>query len=202
MKLYTKSGDRGTTSLFNGERVSKDNIRVTAYGTLDECNSALGVACSILSQEVRSPLASTSKHNLERLETLLNQLKYIQHRFFDLGAHLATPRVRSDESTLDKTRFEMEASNQLEEWIDELQERLPPLTTFILPGGHPAAAHLHLARTTARRAERISTALIEEDEVEDAAYVFLNRVSDYFFVAARYANHIFNIEDVTWHKLS
>ncbi|KAJ8908699.1 hypothetical protein NDN08_005404 [Rhodosorus marinus] len=200
MKLYTKSGDRGTTSLFNGERVSKDNIRVTAYGTLDECNSALGVACSILSQEARSP--SITKYKLDKLELLLDQLKYIQHRFFDLGAHLATPRVRSDESTLDKTRFEMEASNQLEEWIDDLQASLPPLTTFILPGGHPAAAHLHLARTTVRRAERISTALIEEEELDEAAYVFLNRVSDYFFAAARYANHIFDIEDVTWHKLS
>lgn len=207
MKVYTRTGDAGETSLFNGARVPKHDTRVEAYGTVDECNSSVGLACSFL----RAELDSNDKSTVDRSgsEKLLSRLTAVQHRLFDLGAHLATPRDNSSPEKLAKTAFPPAASDQLESWIDDMECELQPLTTFILPGGHPASAALHVARTVARRAERAVTPMLtasaendkDSDEIIDpAAYRFLNRLSDFFFVASRQANRLTDTADVTWSK--
>src|SRR5262249_44233137 len=134
-KIYTRTGDKGTTSLFSGQRVSKDHPFIEALGSVDEGNSALGLAFACLPNE------SGFAHMKEQLEM-------IQHAVFDLGAALATPRTCHETKKLEKTRFDHEAIEILEKWIDAMDEQLPPLKTFILPGGHLAAAALHLARST------------------------------------------------------
>jgi cob(I)alamin adenosyltransferase len=192
MKVYTKTGDAGETSLFNGARVPKHDARVEAYGTVDECNAAVGLACAHLAT-VAQP---------DKSDKLLLRLAAVQNRLFDLGAHLATPRDSSSQCKLDKTAFSASAADDLEAWIDDMEAGLSPLVTFVLPGGHPSAAALHLARTIARRAERaVTPMLIEEGEqIDPAAYRFLNRLSDFFFVASRHANMINNCPDVAWTK--
>lgn len=129
-------------------------------------------------------------------------LEIVQHYLFDLGAHLATPRSTSSANKINKTKFPETAAPQLEKWIDEMDEGLDRLTTFVLPGGHPAAAALHLARTISRRAERIVTPLFRQgdNEIDETAYRFINRLSDYLFVASRHANRIMGVSDVTWNK--
>lgn len=196
MKVYTKTGDTGTTSLFNGARVPKHNARVEAYGTVDECNAAIGMALSHLPCDSAVDDAS--------LTSLQERLTALQSRLFDLGAHLATPRDASSRVALAKTAFPPAAEEEVEGWIDEMEEGLAPLTGFILPAGSPAAAALHVARTVARRAERAVTVLLDEGESEDtidpAAYRFINRLSDFLFVASRVANKAVGIEDVLWVK--
>lgn len=214
MKVYTRTGDTGTTSLFNGSRVPKNDPRVDAYGTVDECNATVGLACSHL-QSLAEKGNSIDTAGVEKLHARLRQL---QNRLFDLGAHLATPRDRSSAAKLVKTTFPASAADDLEVWIDDMEERLEPLTTFILPGGHPAAASLHLARTVARRAERAvvpmvlprtdvdntgntgDEATVEAAEMDGTAFCFLNRLSDFFFVASREVNRLADQPDVTWTK--
>ena len=177
MKIYTKTGDSGETSLFGGARVRKDDSRIEAYGTVDELNSFIGVARAVWPSSSFDP-----------------QLHVIQSDLFDIGAHLASPGV-SRFAGPDTVRVAA-----LEEAIDAMESELEPLTSFILPGGSLAAAHLHVARTVCRRAERLVVALGEGDEATKASVVYLNRLSDFLFVAARFANRIHSVADAPWKR--
>lgn len=189
MKVYTRTGDKGETSLYTGERILKNHELLEAIGTVDECNCSIGIATSLINQLELLPVK-------EQLET-------IQHALFDLGAALATPRTRAVASKLDKTRFDQEATALLEQWIDAIEAILPPLHTFILPGGHVCGAVLHQARSICRRAERLVVSLNKCADVSDNVLVYLNRLSDYLFVASRYVNYLVHIPETQWqpHKI-
>jgi cob(I)alamin adenosyltransferase len=189
-KIYTRTGDKGTTSLFSGDRVPKDSPFIAAIGTVDEGNSALGLALSLLPRETR-------------FHTTREQLETIQHALFDVGAALATPRSSHESKKLEKTRFDHEAIDILEKWIDTMDDQLPTLTKFILPGGHPAGAAMHLSRSIIRRAERLVMPLYEQADVTQDVLIYLNRLSDYLFVASRYVNHQLEIPETQWqlHKM-
>lgn len=169
-RIYTRSGDKGETSLGDGSRVSKDDLRVDSYGTVDEANSTVG-------------LARLYSADLPDLDAMLGR---IQNDLFDLGADLCVPGGSSrDEGAL---RIVQSQIDRLEAEIDAMNAKLSALKSFILPGGTPAAAHLHLARTVVRRAERLLCALAREETVNPLAVAYLNRLSDHLFVAARHAN--------------
>ena len=174
-KIYTRTGDRGETGLGDGSRIGKASPRVEAYGAVDEANSAIGLALASL--DSAGPLAP-----------IADALRVIQQDLFDLGADLCVPRA-SNEKPGDRLRVTDVQSVRLERLIDEHNAGLPPLQSFILPGGTEAAARLHLARTVARRAERRVAALIEAEPgvTSLAALVYLNRLSDLLFVFARRA---------------
>ncbi len=177
LKVYTRTGDQGTTALFGAGKVSKTNVRVQAYGEVDELNAVVGV--------VRSSNPP---------EPLPDQLRVISEWLFTLGADLATPRSAS----LTVARISPQYTQQLEQWIDQFEEQLPPLKHFILPGGLPSAAYLHLARTVCRRAERAIVALAEREDIGPDILPFINRLSDFFFVAARWANYRGGVPDELW----
>lgn len=179
MKIYTKTGDKGETSLFGGERVSKDALRIEAYGTVDELNSLLGVVRSL-------------KPDGE-VGTILER---IQNDLFALGADLATPQSSSNTKV---PRMETRHAEELEPIIDSLESKLRPLKAFILPGGSPVGAHLHLARTVCRRGERLVVKLSKSENIGTAPVVYLNRLSDLLFVLARYANHLEGEQETEWH---
>lgn len=181
MPIYTRTGDEGQTSLVGGERVKKSTLRVEAYGTVDEANSALGLARSHLPAE------------LSDLDALLDRL---QRGLFDLGSDLATLKNSPAERYVE--RIDADDVAELEAEIDRLEAELPPLKLFILPGGHPAAAALHLARTVTRRAERVAVALADEEWVNPEAIRYLNRLSDLLFVLSRYVNHRLGVEEPIW----
>lgn len=185
VKIYTKTGDCGLTSLFNGERVSKANECIAALGAIDECNCAIGTCIASLPKE-------------DSFLSLHEELMTIQHALFDLGAAVATPRTRAVASKLSKTRFDNEATQLLEKWIDEREKDLQPLKTFIIPGGHPASAFLHLARAICRRAERHSVPLFEHADISEDVLIYLNRLSDYLFMAARSINVLAGCPDLLW----
>lgn len=178
MKIYTKTGDLGETGLWGGQRVLKFHSRIEAYGTVDECNAVLGLV-----------LASNLPPQLGPFLTA------IQHRLFVIGGQLASPQPSSHLPVLAESDITL-----LETWIDELVEQLPPLKTFILPGGTLSASYLHLARTICRRAERKSVELYQTDPVDPLLLTYLNRLSDFLFVAARFANHHAHIADTPWEK--
>jgi len=165
MKIYTRSGDKGQTSLIGGKRVSKNNPRVNAYGTLDELNALIGMT-----------LAVATTIELEK------DLRQIQHTIFDCGIDLASP------DDLAKSLVKEGHITWLEERIDFYNSQVPQLKSFILPGGCLAASHLHLARTVARRAEREIVALMETETINSNVVSYVNRLSDYLFVAARLVN--------------
>jgi cob(I)alamin adenosyltransferase len=169
-KIVTKAGDGGKTRLASGEPISKASARVEAYGAVDEANSAIGVA----------RLHTTSDPVLDPI------LDRIQNDLFDLGADLATPA--SPDLKFEPLRIQSSQTDRLEAEVDDLNAKLSPLTSFILPGGTPAAAHLHLARAIARRAERAIVALADVEAISPEAVKYANRLSDLLFVAARYAN--------------
>jgi cob(I)alamin adenosyltransferase len=170
-KIYTRTGDRGETALGNGARVAKYSPRVTAYGTVDELNAALGVARLVADGEIDAQLAR------------------IQNDLFDLGADLCRPDMEKDaEAEYPPLRMTDAQVSRLETEIDAMNEALEPLRSFVLPGGSALAAHLHVCRTVARRAERLSVELATLETVNAAAVKYLNRLSDWFFVAARIAN--------------
>lgn len=179
MKIYTRSGDAGTTALFGGERVSKTSARVRAYGSVDEANAQLGVARAALRDD--------------ELDALLRDL---QNALFDVGADLATPEGTPARDRL--VPIDAAEGERLEGWIDRLDAELPPLRRFVLPGGHPAAAALHVARTVARRAEREVVALAGDEPVNPQVGVFLNRLSDLLFVAARVVNARAGVPEAPW----
>lgn len=189
MKIYTKTGDKGETSLFTGQRVPKTDPFIEALGTVDECNSALGTALAFLPQ--------TSQMDPVRL-----QLETIQHALFDVGAAIATPITRAATHKIKKTRFDHEEIEELEKWIDKMEAELPPLKAFILPSGHPAGAALHLARSICRRAERRVIQL--GADVSETVLIYLNRLSDYFFSVSRYVNFLVKYPETLWmpHKLT
>lgn len=166
-RIYTRGGDKGSTSLGSGKRVKKHDLRVTAYGTVDEANAAIGVA---------------RLHTDGDIDVMLNR---IQNDLFDLGADLCQPEDPKDYPPLRVVEAQVE---RLEQEIDRLNAELQPLKSFVLSGGTPAAAHLHLARTITRRAERDMTALMEHQEINPAALRYINRLSDLLFVMARYVN--------------
>ncbi|MGO8105398.1 cob(I)yrinic acid a,c-diamide adenosyltransferase [Rhizobium leguminosarum] len=172
-KIYTKTGDDGTTGLVSGPRRLKDDLRVEAYGTIDEANSAIGLA----------------RLHTAGLPELNAMLMSIQNDLFDLGADLATPDT-GEPPAYEPLRIAETQVGRVERDIDQLNAGLEPLKSFILPGGSPAAAHLHLARTIARRAERLMVALARTDGeiVGEPAMKYVNRLSDFLFVAARHAN--------------
>lgn len=175
MKIYTKTGDKGKTSLIGG-RVSKDDLRVEAYGTIDELNSFVGKAMTELEPEI--------------FQDILVDLETIQNELFDGGGDLSNVMKERHYKLAD------ESIEVLEKRIDELMEEAPPLERFILPGGSPASATMHIARTVARRAERRTVTLMNEvDDVSDVVVRYLNRLSDYLFVAARIVNARLKISD-------
>ena len=179
-RIYTRTGDDGTTALGSGERRPKYDLRVAAYGTVDETNAAIGV--------VRLHLSDA-----RALDTMLGM---IQNDLFDLGADLAVPER---EGKAERLRVVASQVERLERDIDALNDKLAPLTSFVLPGGTPAAAYLHLARTVCRRAERIMVELAAQpdERVGDAAIQYMNRLSDFLFIASRTANQN-GVGDVLW----
>ena len=177
MKIYTKSGDQGETSLFGGQRVSKTHARIDAYGTIDELNSALGIVRTCTMAQTLEPL-----------------LKRLQNELFVLGSDLATPLEKNSRIH----RITQAHVDQLEQDIDHLEASLKPLKTFILPGGSQESAYLHLARTICRRAERIVISCNKSEKISAESLIYLNRLSDLLFVMARYQNHTRNIDDVPW----
>jgi cob(I)alamin adenosyltransferase len=179
MKIYTKTGDTGETGLFGGGRVRKDSVRVDAYGEVDELNAVLGLA--------RASALPTE------LDALLHRL---QDQLFTVGAVLATPVGTKASEHIPRLKPEWVAD--MERTIDTFEAELAPMTHFILPGGSPGAAALHLARTVCRRAERRVVAALREGEAQPDVVVFLNRLSDLLFVMARVANHRAGVPDVKW----
>ena len=188
MKIYTRTGDQGTSQLYSGERRPKDDDVFMALGDTDELNAALGI--------VREYMANTSP--------LTSQIETIQSRLFDIGAAIATPRISStkvaSERKLNKTQFADENVTTLERWIDAMETELTPLKTFILPSGGVAATHLHLARAVCRRAERRISPLAINGSVESQVYKYMNRLSDYLFVAARFSAMKEGREETPWSK--
>jgi cob(I)alamin adenosyltransferase len=175
-RIYTKGGDKGTTSLGSGKRVPKHDPRVAAYGTVDEANAVIGIA------------------RLHAEPELDQMLARIQNDLFDLGADLCRPEVADSDTGLRIVEAQVE---RLEREIDAMNAKLAPLNSFVLPGGSSAAAHLHQARTIVRRAEREMTALAVSEAVNPAAIRYVNRLSDHLFVAARAAND-WGARDVLW----
>ncbi len=177
MKIYTKRGDKGYTSLFGGTSIEKNSVRLHAYGTVDELNSVFGMVLShSLSDKGREMLAE------------------IQKQLFVLGADLATLPSKKEKIE----RIGQKEIEKLENWIDELEEDLPGLTSFIMPGGSTGGASLHFARTVCRRAERFTVELNMKDPVSDLTVIYLNRLSDFLFVLARFENKIAGIEETKW----
>ena len=179
MKIYTKTGDGGQTSLFGGKRVSKDDARIEAYGTVDELNALVGVAIS-----------ETTDKSAEKV------LRNIQSDLFVLGSDLATP---ADESKVKLPRTTEEMVKDLENEIDTYESKIPELKIFILPGGTKASALLHLSRTVCRRAERRVINLSNVEQINLEVVKYLNRLSDLLFVLARFENNINDIPDDGWY---
>jgi len=174
-KIYTKGGDKGVTSLTGGARVPKHDARIACYGTVDEANAAVGLARC---------------HTTGDMDAMLAR---IQNDLFDLGADLSTPIGNSDNDL----RITEGQVKRLENEMDALNANLAALTSFVLPGGSHAAAHLHLARTITRRAERHCTRLMESEDINPLALQYLNRLSDHFFILSRAANSM-GADDVLW----
>jgi len=178
MKIYTKGGDKGTTALFGGTRLPKHHIRIESYGSVDELNSFIGL--------VRDQVTD---------ESLRATLKSIQETLFTVGSHLAADPSKDN---LWLPAIEAAAVEMLEKGIDQMQATLEPLKNFILPGGHPVVSHCHIVRCVCRRAERNVVALSELETVPPILIQYLNRLSDYFFVLARFLGKAVGAEEVIW----
>lgn len=178
MKIYTKTGDTGKTSLLGGKRVSKADLRIDAYGTVDELNSFIGL---LRDQEIN-----------QKRESLL---KEVQDRLFTIGATLATEPGKTNIKRPDLHDEDLEV---LEKEIDAMESQLPPLKHFILPGGHQIVSFCHIARTVCRRTERCVIDLMEVEEVDEIIVKYLNRLSDYLFVLGRMVSQELGVEEVTW----
>jgi cob(I)alamin adenosyltransferase len=179
-RIYTKGGDKGQTSLVGGERVPKDATRIECYGTVDELNAFLGMA---------------SVSAAEAVPALLPILRRVQHELFNLGSILAT---RPEDVHPKQPRITPVEIEQLEKEIDSMNADLPPLRSFVLPGGSRISTELHACRTICRRAERLAVRLAREESVPPEAIQYLNRLSDALFVWSRWANHYLNIAEVLW----
>lgn len=178
MKIYTKTGDQGTTALFGGKRVLKSDLRIETYGTIDELNSFVGL---LRDQEI----------NQSRKEILLA----IQDQLFTIGAELA---AEPGNSKVKVPHLQEESIQLLEKQIDQMEETLPPLKFFVLPGGHPSVSFGHLARTVCRRAERLAVALNASSSVDPLIIKYLNRLSDYLFVLCRKMANELGVEEMPW----
>lgn len=183
MKIYTRTGDKGQTSLFGGKRVSKSDIRVEAYGTIDELNSMLGIVVSQISNH-KSQITKVKK-----------ELEIIQQDLFAIGSYLASPEIKDQRLKIKDLPKRVE---EFEKLIDRLTEKLPKLQNFILPGGGRAGAQLHLARTVCRRTERRIIALSKKESVDTGVIMYFNRLSDLLFTMARYMNHIEKKKETIW----
>lgn len=185
MKIYTKTGDNGTTALFGGTRVPKHNIRIESYGTVDELNSWLGL---VRDQEID--------------QTSQQELINIQEDLFTLGAILATdPKkatLKNGKERLNIPKIAESHIHTLEVAIDTMEANLPQMTHFILPGGHTTVSYCHIARTVCRRAERMATLLYQNEPFDDSVLVYLNRLSDYLFVLARKLSKDLQADEVKW----
>lgn len=179
MKVYTGKGDRGETGLYGGKRVPKNSPRIEAYGIVDELNSFVGLA-----------ITETADKNVKAL------LLKIQNQLFTVGSDLATPEEKKQESVGTPVEF----YSNIEKEIDKFEAKLEELKSFILPGGSKSSAHLHVCRTVARRAERAVVSLKNSVEIGNNILIFLNRLSDLFFVLARYENQVSGNPDVKWEK--
>lgn len=193
MKIYTRTGDKGQTSLFGGKRVSKASERVDTYGTVDELNSVIGVAVSQISN--RKPASPAGGSQISNIKT---ELEKIQHDLFSIGAYLASPGSTNYEIRIAKLRKRTEEHEVL---IDELTKMLPELGKFILPGGGKAGSHLHLARTVCRRTERRIIALSKKESVDPGVIMYFNRLSDLLFTMARFVNHKEKKKETIWNKV-
>jgi cob(I)alamin adenosyltransferase len=181
-RIYTRSGDEGKTGLFGGQRVSKDSPRVEAYGTVDEANAFIGIVRSLLAED----------------DPLQERLAKVQSDLFVVGADLATPEVEGKTLSYHIPRVREGDATRLEQWIDEAEDELEPMKTFILPSGVPAAAYLHLGRTVCRRAERRVVTLAHTDTISPHIRVYLNRLSDLLFVWARLVNARAGVRETPW----
>ncbi len=181
MKIYTKTGDTGSTALFGGGRVSKDHIRVAAYGDVDELSSVIGLVRATPPEAFEDAL-----------------LESIQRDLFSIGGHLATPDPDKVRKALEKASLSADRVAAFEHVMDAADGELPPLTAFVLPAGTQKAAMFHLARTVCRRAERQVVHLAAQETVPELFLVYLNRLSDLLFTLARLANHRAGTGDVTW----
>lgn len=185
MKIYTKTGDTGTTALFGGTRVPKDHIRIESYGTVDELNSHIG-------------LIRDQEFNAHYKDILIE----IQDRLFTVGAILATPPekevLKNGEKRLQNLGIIESDIELLEKEIDAMEEALPPMTHFVLPGGHTTVSYCHIARCVCRRAERLAVHLDHNEPVAEIAIKYLNRLSDYLFVLARKLSYDLNAEEIKW----
>jgi cob(I)alamin adenosyltransferase len=185
MKVYTKTGDTGTTALFGGTRVSKHHIRIESYGTVDELNSHIGL---IRDQDMS--------------DLYKNVLIEIQDRLFTVGAILATPpekeTLKNGQPRLQNLGIVESDIEFLENEIDTMEEALPPMTHFVLPGGHTTVSYCHIARCVCRRAERLAVHLNDIEPTDERVIKYLNRLSDYLFVLARKLSHDLNADEVQW----
>lgn len=185
MKIYTKTGDQGKTSLFGGTRVKKNNLRIDAYGTVDELNSHIGL--------IRDQLKD---------KDLTSDLIRIQSKLFTLGAMLATPqdkeKLKNGSDRLKIEKIEAGEIQFLEEKMDLMDMALEPMTHFILPGGHPVVSFCHIARCVCRRAERITVELADKEAINIHILIYLNRLSDYLFVLARKLSKDYKVKEIPW----
>lgn len=185
MKIYTKTGDKGTTSLFGGVRVSKDHARIEAYGTVDELNSYIG----LIKDQTIDP-------------GIKNVLTKIQQNLFVTGSMLATPEekeiLKSGQERLNIQKINASSVTDLEKKIDEMNLQLPQMTHFILPGGHTTVSFCHIARCVCRRAERLSVSLHEAENMNPIILTYLNRLSDYLFVLARKLSQDLSVNEIKW----
>jgi cob(I)alamin adenosyltransferase len=191
VKIYTKTGDKGETGLFGGERVEKTNIRVEAYGTVDELNAAIGVVVAQL-------------NDLTSYSEIKDELETIMHDLYDIGALLATPKnTKVNRGQLIHQKLPLylnKRTEKIEKAIDAFMKKVPPLQAFILPGGGRTGSLLHQVRTICRRAERRVVALSKEDTVPVEILVYMNRLSDLFFALALFVNHKENKKEILWNK--
>jgi cob(I)alamin adenosyltransferase len=193
-KVYTRNGDKGVSSLFNGERRPKSDLTFEALGNTDELNAAVGLAAA------HCQALDASGADLQA--ALLPQLQAVQSCLLDIGSAVATPRSQSSDAQLARARFDAadDATASLERWIDTMDESLPELRNFILPGGGTVGSSLHLARAICRRTERSVVPLVDAGECDAGVVVYVNRLSDYLFVAARYAALLTKCEETSYRK--
>ena len=200
-KIYTRTGDKGTSSLFNGERRRKDDHVFCALGDTDELNAAIGIAQGHCEALCRSQ-GAVGEGGADLLLLVPPQLNAVQSRLLDIGSALATPVSCSTEARLQRAKFDEggRSTTELEAWMDALDAQLPPLRNFILPSGGAASASLHLARAICRRAERAVWPLCLDGECDGSTAQYLNRLSDYLFVSARYVAMRSGRGDVAYRK--